>query len=60
MYSFISITIMIIVLVLMVYVIIKKTDLDYKSSCTGNCNQGRNCDCELAEDTNDIQQDQRT
>jgi len=30
------------------------------SACTGECDQGRKCNCELAEDNNDIQQDQRT
>lgn len=43
----------------MIYIIMKKAPIN-TSSCTGECEQGRKCNCELAEDTDDIQQDQRT
>jgi hypothetical protein len=59
MFTLVSLFIFVIVLVLMIYIIMKKAPIN-TSSCTGECEQGRKCNCELAEDIDDIQQDQRT
>jgi|688.fasta_scaffold276896_2 hypothetical protein len=59
MFSFLSLIIFIGILVLIIYIIFKKSPIN-TSACTGECDQGRKCNCELAEDNNDIQQDQRT
>lgn len=29
----------------------------YQSACTGNCNQGRNCDCDMLPDLDDDEED---
>lgn len=60
MFYLISIGILLLVVALIVAAVVKQIKSHNYSSCTGECLQGRNCNCELAEDQDDIQQDQRT